>query len=183
MRRLLLLTVVLLVITVMPASAGGGCHYAGFSDESANVIRLEGNCFRPTVARIEPGETVTWVNQDPVQHSVGGVAGSFGDPHKPLGNGDSIGWRFDDPGVFPYFCVFHPGMAGAVVVGDGQSAGGSGAVKEVEAEAASASEPAASSETSGSPAVPLAAGGAGLVLGLAAALGLRRLRTRERAQG
>jgi hypothetical protein len=30
---------------------------------------------------------------------------------------------FDANGVYPYFCLFHPSMVGAIVVGDGSGAG------------------------------------------------------------
>jgi hypothetical protein len=34
---------------------------------------------------------------------------------------DTVSYRFQNSGVFPYFCLIHPGMVGAVVVGDGTS--------------------------------------------------------------
>ena len=35
--------------------------------------------------------------------------------------GKSVTHKFASSGVYPYFCVIHPGMVGAVVVGDGTS--------------------------------------------------------------
>jgi hypothetical protein len=37
--------------------------------------------------------------------------------------GDSIAATFDAPGVYPFACYLHPGMVGAVVVGDDFDAG------------------------------------------------------------
>jgi hypothetical protein len=32
--------------------------------------------------------------------------------------GGSVSYSFDEAGVYPYVCTWHPGMVGAVVVGD-----------------------------------------------------------------
>jgi hypothetical protein len=37
--------------------------------------------------------------------------------------GDTYSQRFDEEGTFLYFCEFHPGMVGAVVVGNGLGEG------------------------------------------------------------
>jgi hypothetical protein len=33
--------------------------------------------------------------------------------------GETVSYRFDQDGVYPYSCLIHPGMVGAIVVGDG----------------------------------------------------------------
>jgi plastocyanin len=102
-------------------SAGGGCHSEELTDERTTAVELVKNCFGPTVVRIDPGETVTWTSRDPEPHTVTGVTNSFGD-YEELAEGDSVSHTFADSGVFPYFCVIHPSMVGAVVVGDGEPA-------------------------------------------------------------
>ena len=37
--------------------------------------------------------------------------------------GDAFTVRFDDAGIYPFACNYHPGMTGAIVVGDGKGAG------------------------------------------------------------
>ncbi|CAN5625243.1 hypothetical protein BH24ACT26_BH24ACT26_21060 [soil metagenome] len=105
------------------AAAGGFCAgYAGeiMSDARGDSVQMKDNCFTPTVLRVEVGDTVTWVNGDSEAHAVGGTAGSFGDMHKVIRPAKSVSYRFEDEGVFPYVCIYHPGMAGAIVVGDGE---------------------------------------------------------------
>ena len=33
--------------------------------------------------------------------------------------GEKVSYTFSEEGVFPYVCILHPGMIGAIVVGDG----------------------------------------------------------------
>jgi plastocyanin len=102
------------------AGAGGGCHGGEFSDARGVKVDLRDLCFTPTVIRVQPGQSVTWTNRDDTAHTVTGVAGRWGG-YDELGLNDAVTYRFQSSGVFPYFCVIHPGMVGAVVVGDGTS--------------------------------------------------------------
>ncbi|TMB71113.1 MAG: hypothetical protein E6J43_00235 [Chloroflexi bacterium] len=103
-----------------PAQAGGGCHSNVFSDEAKTTVELSKSCFSPTVVRVQPGDQVTWTNTDPTAHTVTGVADSWGTDQQ-IPEGQSVSYKFDKSGVFPYFCYLHPSMAGAVVVGDGRA--------------------------------------------------------------
>jgi plastocyanin len=105
----------------VPAQAGGGCHRQTATDMRGVTATLVDNCFDPVVLRVEPGQRVRWVNKDQTAHTVTGAAGRWGS-YEELAAGKTVAWRFDQAGVFPYFCIVHPGMIGAVVVGDGRSA-------------------------------------------------------------
>ena len=123
-RRLSLVAVMALVgtlIPVAPAGAGGTCHEAPKPfDARTRTVPMEKLCFVPVVVRVPRGATVTWVNRDPraYPHTVTGVGEAWGSYDEIL-NGGKVSYRFSQEGVFPYFCVVHPGMTGAVVVGDG----------------------------------------------------------------
>jgi len=103
-----------------PAQAGGGCRSNVFTDEAKTTVELSKSCFSPTVVRVQPGNQVTWTNSDPTAHTVTGVANSWGTDEQ-ITEGQSVSYKFEKPGVFPYFCYLHPSMAGAVVVGDGRA--------------------------------------------------------------
>ncbi len=165
-----------LVLPSVPAQAGFFCEPGDFSDRATTRVDMKGDCFAPVVARVQPGDEVTFRNLDSHDHTVGGVAGTFGDGHEPIFAGRSVTFRFDEEGVFPFFCVVHPGMAGAVVVGDGSASGSSGA-------AAVPVEPASTARDTPpvSEGLPLAAvvaiGMAALVVaGIATTIALRRRR-------
>jgi hypothetical protein len=75
-------------------------------------------CFGPTILRVATGETITFVNGDPFQHTVLGANGAWGS-YDSLKQGGEATYGFSEAGVYPYVCTWHPGMVGAVVVGDG----------------------------------------------------------------
>jgi plastocyanin len=113
----------LVVVTPEASLAGGGCHRGyqeGQTEGTGTTVEMRLNCFTPTVLRIAPGTEVTFVNRDPVYHRVDGV-GWGGDGE--IQAGERVSRRFDAPGVYPFSCMIHMGMTGAVVVGDGAGAG------------------------------------------------------------
>ena len=122
MRKALATSAALIVLGIAtPVNAGGAYCTEGFSDKRGTTVNMKDYCFDPTVIRIEPGETVTWTNKDSVMHNVAGVSNVFGDVYSGgVAAGDKISYRFEEEGTYPYLCILHPGMAGAVVVGDGE---------------------------------------------------------------
>jgi plastocyanin len=161
-----------------PASAGGGGCHTGVTQGTGEVVELVDACFTPTTLRVEPGDAVTFVNRDPMDHNV--VANGWGH-FDDLAPGERFSVSFDDRGIYPFACTLHPGMTGAIVVGDGGGPG-NGAVVDVTLP----QDPAPAAPTSdvtddASPAGGwIAAGVAGLAIGLGAGLAIARSR-RERA--
>ena len=173
-----------LAVPAIPASAGGGCRGPATTGSGATV-ELVGACFTPTTLRVAPGDEVTFVNVDPMTHNVlGGGWGSLGD----LEPDDAFTATFADAGVYPYACSYHPGMTGAIVVGDGTGAGNGEQVAVAPFEPPQPSPqveirtvPAASSD-GGSTALGWVGGGAaGLAIGLGAGALLRRRPATARA--
>lgn len=104
------------------AFAGGGCHQVPTASRG-NTVDVTDLCFVSTVLYVKPGTDVTWTNRDSMTHVVVGVGDMWGDPNISLLQGDTVSYRFDQDGVYPYSCLLHPGMVGAVVVGDGVGTG------------------------------------------------------------
>ena len=129
MRRTIVATVVAaaaLALVGMPgaALAGGGCH-AGATQQDATgqdevTVRMVGACFSASLTTVDPGTDVTFVNEDEgISHNVGGsLWGNFEDMYA----GDTYTATFDEAGIFPFACSYHPGMTGAIVVGDWKGA-------------------------------------------------------------
>lgn len=93
---------------VMPAEASqGGCE-------------LQNQCYLPAELVVAAGESVIWINEDGVEHTVvsdstvGYLAGEFGGMVAP---GGTFTHRFDGPsGTHPYLCMIHPWMTGVIHV-------------------------------------------------------------------
>jgi plastocyanin len=98
------------------ASGGGGCG-GPVTDAAGTAIVIDRSCFSPTILHAPVGEPVMWANRDAVPHVVGGANMAWGS-FEQLRTGDAVTYRFSEPGVYPYVCSWHPGMVGAVVVGD-----------------------------------------------------------------
>lgn len=71
--------------------------------------------YKPVVVQINPGDTVTWVNEDDADHTVTADDGSF--KSENLGSGKSFSQKFEKAGEFAFHCDYHPRMKGKVVVG------------------------------------------------------------------
>lgn len=77
--------------------------------------------FRNGDKTIKVGETVTWINDDfGMTHNV--FSGVWGHPDGTfqstpvLSTGETFRFTFTQPGVYPYFCSFHPEMKGVITV-------------------------------------------------------------------
>jgi plastocyanin len=107
---------------VAEASGGGGCG-GPVTDSHGTTVQIRNFCFGPTILRVRPGTKVTFVNRDPFPHTVLGsnaAWGGFDAIRKRLG---PVSYRFMRSGVYPYVCTYHPGMVGAIVVGDASGPG------------------------------------------------------------
>lgn len=82
--------------------------------------------FEDNVVRVEPGSTVTWLNEGRNPHNVIADDGLFDSGTLEAGN--SFTRTFESEGAFRYFCSFHGaaggiGMSGLVLVGDARAPG------------------------------------------------------------
>jgi plastocyanin/glucose/arabinose dehydrogenase len=102
-----------------PAPAAAPAAAAAVSG-SANVA-VENFAFNPQTLTVTPGTTVTWTNNDTVQHTV-----TWDDRTVDsglFGQGQTFSYTFTQPGTYGYFCIPHgspgAGMYGTVVVTNG----------------------------------------------------------------
>jgi plastocyanin len=89
----------------------------GRADDVKAVVDTGKCLFSPTVLYVDEGTEVTWKNHDHVPHSVTGALLAWGS-EELISKGRSVSYRFEEEGVYPYYCILHPGMAAAVIVGD-----------------------------------------------------------------
>ena len=116
-RILLFGSLVMAALPATPAAAGGGCHSAGpeaAQPMTGTTVEMVGNCFLPGVLTVDPGTAVRFTNTDEIAHVVIGTGWGSGETVAP---GKGVEHRFERPGTFAYSCYLHPGMNGAIVVG------------------------------------------------------------------
>jgi plastocyanin len=75
--------------------------------------------FSPGNLTVKVGSTVTWLNKDPVAHTV--TSSSVPSGAAPFDSGvrlygQSFSFKFTQPGVYHYYCTIHPSMTGVIVV-------------------------------------------------------------------
>jgi plastocyanin len=79
------------------------------------TVKIDNFAFDAQIVTIEPGATVTWVNDDDAPHTVVAEDGkSF--RSKVLDTGEQFSFTFMSAGSWGYFCSVHPHMTGKVVV-------------------------------------------------------------------
>ena len=149
---LIALSLALGAVAIAPlvVQAGGGCHGNAsmvYTEGKATVVKTDVCSFVPTVIRFPVGRAIRFLNSDNQDHQVMGRAGTWAS--KVLSPGEEFDVTFTAKGTFPYSCPLHPGMVGAVVVGDGVGLAGGAAVGQPEtvipnAEPSSAAGPVAS---------------------------------------
>ena len=126
------LVAVLVVGTLFGAACGGSSGAKAPTEpppidlrgRAAVQVAALDNRFEPPRIRIDPGTTVTWVNQGAMVHNIAKAADAidfgapFGATAGEFGPGARYAFRFTKPGIFPYACTIHSLMNGVVVVGD-----------------------------------------------------------------
>jgi amicyanin len=88
---------------------------AGKSGATATTaVAIKNFAFSPETITVKAGSTVTWTNNDSVDHTVtfdGNTVSS-----SDLGMNDTFSHAFPTPGTYHYICTIHPFMHGTVIV-------------------------------------------------------------------
>jgi plastocyanin len=80
----------------------------------AKAVSISGFAFAEPSLEVAAGTRVSWVNDDPTEHTVTSEDGSF--DSGPIAPGEGFAVRFADTGEYPYVCAIHPDMRGTIVV-------------------------------------------------------------------
>ena len=101
------------------AFVGSGIYWANKYETTAvasgpTTVAIADFAFTPPALTVAAGSTVTWSNNDSLEHSVVATDQSFAS--SPLDGGTTFQPRFDTPGEHAYFCGIHPSMTATVIV-------------------------------------------------------------------
>jgi plastocyanin len=84
------------------------------ASRSANVT-IAGMQFHPPTIRIKAGDEVTWINNEPILHAVSSPDNGLLASER-LGLGSVFTHKFEQSGVYTYYCAMLPSMRGVVIV-------------------------------------------------------------------
>jgi plastocyanin len=99
----------------VPTYQGNPAPAAPSSPGGAAAVSMKNIQFAPRALTVKVGQTVTWTNQDSVDHNVTAVGGaSFRSAN--FGRSGTYRYRAAAPGTISYVCTLHPGMAGTLTV-------------------------------------------------------------------
>ena len=103
------------MLLIMTASMAG-CVEKTLPQMQTNVVEITSFSFQPDSITVSPGTAVTWVNNDPVEHTVTSSDGTFSSGN--MAAGGRFNFVFTKPGRYQYQCLIHPSMMGYVIVAD-----------------------------------------------------------------
>ena len=95
--------------------APGGSAFA----QADATVDMKNLAFAPLEVHIAPGQTVMWMNSDPLQHTVTADDASF--DSGLIDPGGTFSQSFDGPGTYQYYCTPHGsaglhGMSATIIV-------------------------------------------------------------------
>ena len=98
--------IVLLALAVVAA----GTVSAAAAEYTVVIDKMK---FGPVPATLHPGDTIVWQNNDILRHSATARDKSF-DLDLPAKGSATL--TIGATGTVPFYCKFHPGMAGTLVI-------------------------------------------------------------------
>ena len=90
------------------------------SVSSGNVIpvSIQNFAYQPATIMARAGDTVVFTNNDSSPHTVTQDPVGSGFQSPPIDPGTTYSLTIDEPGVYPFFCVFHAGMTGTILASE-----------------------------------------------------------------
>jgi plastocyanin len=79
---------------------------------TVHTIVLDRMKFGPLPPILRAGDSILWINKDPVRHTTTARDGSFNLDLPPNASGRT---RVNRKGAIPFFCKYHPAMKGVLV--------------------------------------------------------------------
>lgn len=108
----ILISITLLLFWSCSKKNSGTNNYPG--PGNSNSVSIYNMKFVSSNISIDKSVTVTWTNDDAIQHTVTADDNSF--TSGQLNTGNTYSHTFNNSGTVAYHCAIHPSMKGSVVV-------------------------------------------------------------------
>ena len=114
--------VALTALALLATACGGDDEPAAAAADETATVTVQTFDFQPDPLTVAPGTTITFDNQDAIDHTV--TAGTREAPTPDVFDGElaekgsTFELTLDEPGTYDYFCEIHPGpgMTGQIIV-------------------------------------------------------------------
>jgi len=93
--------------------AAGGTTAA--SSGATIPVSIQNFAYQPATITARAGDTVIFTNNDASPHTVTQDPLGSGFQSAPIDPGTDYSLTIDEPGTYPFFCEFHPGMTGTIL--------------------------------------------------------------------
>lgn len=80
------------------------------------ILDIAGFAYCPATRTVPVGAEVVWTNSDLAPHTVTYEAPGGPVDSGSMAQGQAWSTRFVQPGAYQYYCRFHPGMTGTIIV-------------------------------------------------------------------
>ncbi len=77
------------------------------------TVTVNGMAYAPALVQAHVGDTIHWVNKDPVDHTATARNKAF---NTMLPAGKTVIQKVSKAGSFDFYCTFHPNMTGKLIV-------------------------------------------------------------------
>lgn len=116
----ILAVVVVLAGGALIAFYGGGYGPVPTDNQApvgTNQVNIQNLAYSPANITVNSGSTVTWTNNDSVDHTVTSQAGeNYSFDSGIISPDGTYQYTFDNVGTYSYYCTVHPYMTGTVIV-------------------------------------------------------------------
>jgi plastocyanin len=90
-----------------------GARGEAAATSTTHTVVIDKMKFGPVPANLRVGDVILWVNKDMFRHTATARDRSFNIDLAPASSGKTAVKR---SGVIPFYCAFHPGMKGQLIV-------------------------------------------------------------------
>jgi plastocyanin len=98
----------------LSAQLGLGVALGAHAQATTHSVVIKQYAYSPASLSVDQGDTVTWTNQDSVEHDVKVTQGPASFQSPLLGKGESWSHTFSAAGTYSYICSVHPDMKASV---------------------------------------------------------------------
>ena len=114
-----IVVIIVAVAVVLLFYPPGNDQNNGDGGANTNSISMRNLEFQPMITTVSTGTTITWYNNDTVDHTVTSTSGPTSFDSGVIRPGETFSFTFTEAGTYDYHCTLHSSMRGQVFASSG----------------------------------------------------------------